>query len=609
MVIETVLVFLYLKTWVMRIRAHLKWICRQGVTLNCPVELLKGLSLKIYNWRPVSIRLFIVQHSMDIPHETVLPAGMHNKRGSYKVNRHWRNILETMLHYQDGSGGGVIWNCIRDALASTSFPSNRNFKMNGVTDDTTQRKDESEGCFAVQGQCQRLEKSGDVLSQVSETSIHCLHTHNRTLKCANVFREILLSEKFALLCDLLQGNFHDVKLNGVFDLSMINSRMGSGYYEQFPELFDQDIQLVWRKLQKIGDNMVSLASSLSGISRTLYKKQVGEGLACENAEQKFEVSKQVAQRNNTIDSHCIASEFPCELYHSAKPDQTKTSSVVRASTSEHCGDEADGKQCMTFDGCEPISHFIHGELATDAVPIRSWDCASCSTNRCFTCERTQTRTGEDKLHGECEVCKRLEVPGSLEDLIDNGRETAEFDESRESSISRLEPAEQQQVPMVAISSLCKLCGTYEDDDRRFLVCGNPLCPYKYYHISCLKSNRVTIHKQSSRCWYCPSCLCRVCLSDKDDDMLVMCDGCDEAYHTYCMRPPCTAIPSGKWYCVDCHVVRTRQGMRRYERRILQQHGNSDVWKATGANKSVDMLLRAAEKLSSEESLAAGKKDK
>lgn len=77
---------------------------------------------------------------MDSPHETVLPAGMHNKRGSSKVNRHWRNILETMLRYQDGSGDGVIWSCIRDALASTSFPSNRNFKMNGVTDDTTQQK-------------------------------------------------------------------------------------------------------------------------------------------------------------------------------------------------------------------------------------------------------------------------------------------------------------------------------------------------------------------------------------------------------------------------------------------------------------------------------------
>ena len=77
---------------------------------------------------------------MDIPHETVLPAGMHNKLGSSKVDQHWRNILENMLHYQDGSGGGVIWSCIQDALASTSFPSNRNFKMNDVTDDTTQWK-------------------------------------------------------------------------------------------------------------------------------------------------------------------------------------------------------------------------------------------------------------------------------------------------------------------------------------------------------------------------------------------------------------------------------------------------------------------------------------
>ncbi|KAJ0972070.1 hypothetical protein J5N97_020029 [Dioscorea zingiberensis] len=537
----------------------------------------------------------IHEQTMNITHETALPSRTHNKVGNSKVNLHWRNFLENMLQQQGVSDDGVVRSCIQDALASSSFSFERNFKMNDVTDDIVQCKDESKGCFAVQGQCQRPEKSGDAEMEVSETSAHCLHAHIQTVKCSNVFREILLSEKFALLCDLLQENFQGVKLSSIFDLSLINSQMENGCYERFPDLFDQDIQLVWEKFQKIGEEMVSLARSLSSISRTSYQKQIGEGLARENAKQKFEESYQVEQ-SNAIDSHRFASEFPCELYQSAKPDQTETSCKVRASTYEHYENEADGKHSITCDGCESMCHFSCSELVTDVVPIRSSYHTACSTNGCDTHEHAKTNSEQDNLLEECVVCERLEVPETLDDLIDSGRESTEFDQSRESSISRTEPAERQQVPMVAISHLCKRCGTCEETDKGLLVCGNQLCPYKFYHIRCLKGSERAIQKQSLGCWYCPSCLCRVCLSDINDDMIVMCDGCDEAYHTYCMRPPCSAIPRDKWYCFSCSVVKPRQGMKKYGQKILLQE----------ENQSMDMLLRAAEKLSSEETLAAGR---
>lgn len=52
---------------------------------------------------------------------------------------------------------------------------------------------------------------------------------------------------------------------------------------------------------------------------------------------------------------------------------------------------------------------------------------------------------------------------------------------------------------------------------------------------------------------CVACfkLCQICRRDKNEARLLLCDGCDHGYHTYCFRPPLTSIPSGDWFCFDC----------------------------------------------------------
>ena len=33
--------------------------------------------------------------------------------------------------------------------------------------------------------------------------------------------------------------------------------------------------------------------------------------------------------------------------------------------------------------------------------------------------------------------------------------------------------------------------------------------------------------------------CQVCgVGDIDEEFILICDGCDQEYHTYCMTPPC-----------------------------------------------------------------------
>ena len=32
---------------------------------------------------------------------------------------------------------------------------------------------------------------------------------------------------------------------------------------------------------------------------------------------------------------------------------------------------------------------------------------------------------------------------------------------------------------------------------------------------------------------------------------MLCDGCDDPYHTFCLEPPLAEIPKGEWLCSTC----------------------------------------------------------
>ncbi|KAM1097795.1 hypothetical protein ACFX1X_015473 [Malus domestica] len=135
--------------------------------------------------------------------------------------------------------------------------------------------------------------------------------------CQRAFDNVLVSEMFTSLCKVLLKNFQGIKADSVFDFSLINSRMKRGDYEHSPMLFSNDMQQasdfdsemiwymkilipslgifmsekdsvnvrkyqktmhtseVWRKLQVIGTDLISLARNLSDMSRASYNEQVG----------------------------------------------------------------------------------------------------------------------------------------------------------------------------------------------------------------------------------------------------------------------------------------------------------------------------------------------
>jgi hypothetical protein len=48
-----------------------------------------------------------------------------------------------------------------------------------------------------------------------------------------------------------------------------------------------------------------------------------------------------------------------------------------------------------------------------------------------------------------------------------------------------------------------------------------------------------------------SIACTACRRRDDEDSLVLCDGCDDAWHIFCMMPKRDEVPSGDWFCHLC----------------------------------------------------------
>eukprot|EP00798_Chlamydomonas_sp_ICE-L_P016055 gene16055-22192_t len=47
--------------------------------------------------------------------------------------------------------------------------------------------------------------------------------------------------------------------------------------------------------------------------------------------------------------------------------------------------------------------------------------------------------------------------------------------------------------------------------------------------------------------------CDACGAAQPEDNLLLCDGCDNAYHTTCMKPALSAVPEGDWFCHVCET--------------------------------------------------------
>ncbi|GFP80249.1 histone-lysine n-methyltransferase 2d [Phtheirospermum japonicum] len=339
-------------------------------------------------------------------------------------------------------------------------------------------------------------------------------------------------------------------------------------YGSSPLQFQLDMQEIWTKLQKVGSDITALAKCLSEKTTAFYE-QVGNSARGIPKDSKYEFLTQES------DMH-------------TKAEQTETHPLDEAHTCRRCRQKADGKNGLVCDSCEGMYHISCIEPPVKEIPTRSWYCFNCTAKEI------------ESSHENCIACERLST-SYREDEIEHDEMTDELDESSNGFFSEEETKKK--------CSHCQVCRTEvrigEDD---YKICGHPYCPHNFYHDNCLTSKQLTSH---GSCWYCPSCLCRGCLTDRDDDKIVLCDGCDHAYHLYCMHPPRSDIPKGKWFCGNCEsgIERIREARRTYGfmKSVSRKRGLDGKLKGKEAlNKSggVDMLLNAAKTLNYEENLAS-----
>lgn len=46
-------------------------------------------------------------------------------------------------------------------------------------------------------------------------------------------------------------------------------------------------------------------------------------------------------------------------------------------------------------------------------------------------------------------------------------------------------------------------------------------------------------------------VCKICKKGDADPEMLLCDGCDEGFHMYCLCPILIKVPKGKWFCPFC----------------------------------------------------------
>ncbi|XP_039013072.1 PHD finger protein EHD3-like isoform X2 [Hibiscus syriacus] len=450
---------------------------------------------------------------------------------NYLLQRKWRNVVLEHMHQLLSGDEGGIQRCIQDALL-----------------------------FHRENGCNVTFKDSEELEAViSNSSSKESKPQTTTEICQRVFFEIIISEKFKSLCKLLFDNFQGIKFDRFFHLSLMNSRMKGGAYEQSPMLFSSDIQ------------------------------QIGcSGVAVEEEKREF----------------CTQESEPL-----VKLEQTETCGMYKVCTCRRCGEKTDGKDCLVCGSCEVMYHVACIKCAVKEFPLKSWYCACC------------TEKGIGSPHEDCVVCERLNAPENLnKDAADENHNAhcETFTELGENSNRTIDQGLLQQENKTQHD--CKICGSAVQQGEELRSCEHPYCPQKYYHVRCLTTKQL---KSYYSLWYCPSCLCRTCLIDKDDDKIVLCDGCDAAYHIYCMKPPKTSVPKGKWFCRKCEagIQQIRKAKRAYhnQENKLKRKGiggklacdnqetsrnQKNEEESDKSRGGVDMLLTAASTLHLEEKLNA-----
>ncbi|XP_046708727.1 bromodomain adjacent to zinc finger domain protein 2B isoform X12 [Silurus meridionalis] len=79
--------------------------------------------------------------------------------------------------------------------------------------------------------------------------------------------------------------------------------------------------------------------------------------------------------------------------------------------------------------------------------------------------------------------------------------------------------------------------------------------------------------------------CQICRKGDNEDLLLLCDGCDKGCHTYCHKPKINAIPEGDWYCPACISKASNQSPKNKKAQSRMQSGGGGKKSSEAAKKN------------------------
>ncbi|XP_027623670.1 lysine-specific demethylase 5C isoform X2 [Tupaia chinensis] len=105
-----------------------------------------------------------------------------------------------------------------------------------------------------------------------------------------------------------------------------------------------------------------------------------------------------------------------------------------------------------------------------------------------------------------------------------------------------------------------------------------------------------LQKNHSCTQFFNSYVCRICSREEEDDKLLLCEGCNDNYHIFCLLPPLPEIPRGLWRCPKCILAECKRPPEAFgfeqatQEYTLQSFGEmADSFKADYFNMPVHMV--------------------
>ena len=91
-------------------------------------------------------------------------------------------------------------------------------------------------------------------------------------------------------------------------------------------------------------------------------------------------------------------------------------------------------------------------------------------------------------------------------------------------------------------------------------------------------------------------MCQNCSKGDAEEQMLLCDGCDDSYHTFCLMPPLAEIPKGDWRCPKCIAAEVSKPMEAFgfeqaqKEYTLQSFGEmADQFKSDYFNMPVHLI--------------------